>query len=55
MSNRAIILLVIAAICLAVGLAAGNSSLIVDGLGKAMFGVFMILFFIVQLFGEKEA
>ena len=32
-----------------------HSSEIMDGLGKALFGVFLILFFIVRLFGPKNA
>jgi hypothetical protein len=33
----------------------GRANEIVDGLGKALFGVFVILFFIVRFFGEKNA
>jgi uncharacterized membrane protein YtjA (UPF0391 family) len=55
MSNLATTFLAIAIICLAASFI-GRSSAIVDGLGKALFGVFMILFFMVRLFGgQKEA
>jgi hypothetical protein len=46
--------LVAAILCLAVSFI-GRSSEIVDGLGKALFGVFFIGFLILQLFGEKRA
>jgi hypothetical protein len=44
----------IAVLSLAVGLI-GHNSPIVDGLGKAFFGVFMIMFFIIRFFGVKDA
>ena len=43
----------IAILSLIVGIV-GRSSPIVDGLGKALFGVFFILYLIDRLFGEKE-
>ena len=54
MSRGAMILLVVALLSLTVGLV-GQSSQIVDGLGKAFFGVCMIGFFIVQFFGHESA
>jgi uncharacterized membrane protein YtjA (UPF0391 family) len=55
MSKLEITLLALALISLVIGLA-GHSAPIVDGLGKAMFGVFLILFFILRFFGgQKEA
>jgi hypothetical protein len=44
----------IAVVSLVVGLAMPTHE-IVNGLGKAMFGVFFILFFIAHVFGEKNA
>jgi hypothetical protein len=53
MSKSALGLLGIAFVCLITSLLAHTHE-IVDGLGKALFGVFMILFFIVQFFGHEE-
>ncbi len=46
--------LAIAILSLVVGLV-GHQNGIVNGLGKAFFGVFLILFLIDRLFGEREA
>jgi len=55
MTNRDIACLGIAVVCLAVSLIVGHHNEIIDGLGKALFGVFMILFFIDRFFGERNA
>jgi len=44
----------IALVSLVVGLVVHTNE-IVEGLGKALFGVFFILFFIRHVFGEKNA
>lgn len=54
MSNIDRILVALAALSLVVGFAA-RAYPVVDGLGKAMFGVFLILFFIRRFFGEESA
>ena len=54
MSRLAMILLAVAVVCLLISLV-GHSDQIVDGMGKALFGVAMIGFFIVQFFGETRA
>ncbi len=54
MSKTAIILLSIAVVCLLASFL-GHANEIIDGLGKALFGVFLILFFIVRFFGEQNA
>jgi hypothetical protein len=54
MSNRANVFLGIAFLCLAIGFVAGHRNDIINGLGKALFGVFMILFFIDRFFGERK-
>lgn len=54
MRNSGGILLAVALLALAVGLV-GHGNAIVNGLGKAFFGVFTILFLIQLLFGEKNA
>jgi uncharacterized membrane protein YtjA (UPF0391 family) len=54
MSNLAITFLGIALVCLITSFV-GRANEIVDGLGKALFGVFLILFFIVRFFGEENA
>jgi hypothetical protein len=54
MSNLARTFLGVAIVCLAVGLI-GHQNAIVNGLGKALAGVFMILFFIDRFFGERNA
>jgi hypothetical protein len=54
MSNLSLSFLAAAVVSLIVGLV-GQSNEVVNGLGKAMAGVFMILFFITRFFGEKEA
>ncbi len=51
MSNS-VIFLVIAIASLTTAFV-GHNNEIVNGLGKALFGVFVILFFIVRFFGEK--
>jgi hypothetical protein len=54
MSNTGIFYLAIAVVCLATSFVFRNND-IVNGLGKALFGVFVILFFICRFFGEKNA
>jgi lipopolysaccharide export LptBFGC system permease protein LptF len=54
MSNLAVTLLIAAVIFLAASFIGGRSE-VVDGLGKAMFGVCLSLFFIVLFFGERKA
>jgi hypothetical protein len=54
MLHMAMKCLVVAILCLAASFL-GRSSEIMDGLGKALFGVFFIAFLILQLFGEKRA
>jgi hypothetical protein len=54
MSNLANILLGVAVICLVTSFVARGSA-VLEGLGKALFGTFLILFFIVRFFGEKNA
>ena len=44
----------LALLSLTVGLI-GHGSSIVNGMGKALFGVFLIMFLIVRLFGEENA
>lgn len=46
--------LIAAFVSLAVGLI-GHNYPIVDGMGKALFGVFLIVFFIDRFFGERNA
>jgi hypothetical protein len=53
MSNLATKFVAVAILSLAVGLIGRNNG-IVDGLGKAFFGVFMILFFITRFFGQEK-
>ena len=48
------ILLGLAVVCLAASFI-GHASEVIDGLGKALFGVFTIGFFIVRFFGEQSA
>ena len=52
--NSGVIFLGLALVALAVGLI-GHSYPAVDGLGKALFGVFLILYFIRRFFGEEKA
>lgn len=52
--NRGMIFIGIAILSLAAGFL-GHRYPIVDGLGKALFGVFFILFLIDRMFGEKKA
>lgn len=54
MLNSGGLLLGLAFLSLVIGLV-GHANAIVDGMGKALFGVFVILFLIVRLFGEKNA
>ena len=54
MLNSAKVCLGIAILSLVVGFAAHGYP-IIDGLAKALFGVFVIAFLIVRLFGEKNA
>ena len=54
MSNSGFLYLAIAIISLATSFILHHND-IVDGIGKALFGVFFILFLIVRLFGEKNA
>jgi hypothetical protein len=54
MLNLGNVLLAVAVLSLAVGLIA-RSNPIVEGLGKALFGVFLSLFFIFRFFGEENA
>ena len=54
MQNSGGIFLGLAVVSLVIGLA-GQTNAVVDGMGKAFFGVFMILFLILRLFGEKNA
>jgi hypothetical protein len=54
MLNLGTTFLALAIVSLAVGFLF-RSSEVADGLGKAMFGVFLILFFIVRFFGEENA
>ena len=54
MSKLAIKILVTAFVFLLVGLLSGSHG-VLDGLAKAMFGVLMVLFFIVQFFGQQRA
>jgi len=44
----------LAVLSLAIGFI-GHGNPVVNGMGKALFGVFLILFLIVRLFGEKNA
>ena len=54
MQKYATTFLALAVVCLAVGLLSRHNA-VVEGLGKAMFGVFVIGFFIIRFFGEKNA
>lgn len=53
MSNLSAGFIILAILSLVVAFL-GRHMPIVDGIGKALFGVFVILFLIVRLFGEKE-
>jgi hypothetical protein len=53
-SNLAVTLLGLAVVSLAASLIGGRYE-VIDGLGKAMFGVFISLFFIIQFFGQEKA
>jgi hypothetical protein len=54
MQKYATTLIALAIVFLAVGLLARGNA-VVEGLGKAMFGVCVIGFFIIRFFGEKNA
>lgn len=54
MRNLGNIFLAVAVLSLIVGLV-GRHNPIIDGLGKALFGVFLSLFFIYRFFGEEKA
>ena len=52
MQKYRMIFVALALVSLAIGLLVRHNA-VVEGLGKAMFGVFIIGFFIVRFFGEK--
>ena len=52
MQKYGMIFVALALVSLAIGLLVRHNA-VVEGLGKAMFGVFIIGFFIVRFFGEK--
>jgi hypothetical protein len=54
MLNTGVPFLILAIVSLAVGFLFRQMP-IIDGLGKAMFGVFLILYFIVRFFGRERA
>ncbi len=54
LSNMGKLFLAVAIVSLVVGLT-GHSHAIVNGIGKALFGVFLILFFIHRFFGGEES
>jgi hypothetical protein len=53
MSKTTVSLLAIAVVCLIVSFAVPDND-IIDGMGKALFGVFVIMFFIIRFFGDEE-
>ena len=53
MSNLGKVLLAAAILSITVSLV-GHKSAVVDGMGKAFFGVFLIVFFIDRFFGKEN-
>lgn len=53
MTKTTVTLLAIAVVCLAVSFIVPDNE-IIDGMGKALFGVFVIMFFIIRFFGGEE-